>query len=351
MELKLIDVSVHQGQIDWGKVKNHIDGAIIRCGYGSDYTDQDDKRFVQNVEACIKHGIPFGVYLYSYAKTIEQSKSEASHVLRLIEPYKGELSYPVYYDLEEAGTEKGAVERAKVFGDIIESKGYWCGIYANQYWWQTYLKNGLDRYTKWVAKYSNEKPSGISGTYDIWQYSSKGYVPGIEGNVDMNICYRDFPTAIKNTTAETEKPTETDQEQEVSVFVDGTVICAYSKEKDGETKVSENFKVKEFASTDGTDPIFIAPKLVEVLQKIRTHFKKAVTINSAFRTVARNKAVGGAKYSQHLYGTAADIVVSGVSPKQVAEYAEKLMPNTGGIGIYSNFTHIDVRRTKSRWNG
>ena len=66
---------------------------------------------------------------------------------------------------------------------------------------------------------------------------------------------------------------------------------------------------------------------------------------------ARNAAVGGAKYSQHLYGTAADIVVSGVAPKQVAEYAEKLMPNTGGIGIYSNFTHIDVRKTKSRWNG
>ena len=129
------------------------------------------------------------------------------------------------------------------------------------------------------------------------------------------------------------------------------IIHAYSKEKDGQTKLSENFKVKEFASTDGSDPIFIAPELVEVLQKIRTHFNKSVTINSAFRTAARNAAVGGAKYSQHLYGTAADIVVSGVAPKQVAEYAEKLMPNTGGIGIYSNFTHIDVRKTKSRWNG
>lgn len=179
VELKLIDVSVHQGQIDWGKVKNHIDGAIIRCGYGSDYAHQDDKRFIQNVEACIQHGIPFGVYLYSYANTINAAKSEAAHVLRLLEPYKNDLSYPVYYDLEEAGTENGAVERALVFVNIIESKGYWCGIYANQYWWRTYLKNGLDRFTKWVAKYSDSKPSGISGTYDIWQYSSKGTVPGI----------------------------------------------------------------------------------------------------------------------------------------------------------------------------
>ena len=349
MELKLIDVSVHQGQIDWAKVKKHIDGAIIRCGYGSDYAHQDDKRFVQNVEACIQHGIPFGVYLYSYAKTINAAKSEAAHVIRLLEPYKKQLSYPVYYDLEEAGTEKGAVERAIAFGEIIESKGYWCGIYANQYWWKTYLKNGLDRYTKWVAKYSDSKPSGISGTYDIWQYSSKGSVPGIEGNVDMNVCYRDFPTEIKKTTNKTEQKQEPKEEPETDNGM--IIIHAYSKEKDGETKLSENFKVKEFASTDGSDPIFIAPELVEVLQKIRTHFKKSVTINSAFRTAARNAAVGGAKYSQHLYGTAADIVVSGITPKQVAEYAEKLMPNTGGIGIYSNFTHIDVRKTKSRWNG
>ena len=349
MELKLIDVSVHQGQIDWEKVKKHIDGAIIRCGYGSDYANQDDKRFVQNVEGCIKHGIPFGVYLYSYAKTINAAKSEAAHVLRLLEPYKNKLSYPVYYDLEEAGTENGAVERANIFGEIIESKGYWCGIYANQYWWQTYLKSGLDRFTKWVAKYSDSKPSGISGTYDIWQYSSKVSVPGIEGNVDMNICYRDFPAAIKNIT--TKEEPKKDTKEEVEADNSAIIIHSYSKEKNGNEKLSENFKVKEFASTDGSDPIFIAPELVEVLQKIRTHFKKSVTINSAFRTASRNAAVGGAKYSQHLYGTAADIVVSGIAPNEVAAYAEKLMPNTGGIGIYSNFTHIDVRRTKSRWNG
>ena len=195
--LKVIDVSVHQGKIDWSVVKNHVDGVIIRCGYGSDYTKQDDKRFKENVEGCIKYNIPFGVYLYSYAKDINAAKSEAKHVLRLLEPYKDKLSYPVYYDLEEAGTEAGAVERAIVFGDIIEKAGYWCGIYANQYWWRTFLKDGLNRFTKWVAKYSSNEPSGISGTYDIWQYSSTGSVKGIEGNVDMNICYRDFPALIR----------------------------------------------------------------------------------------------------------------------------------------------------------
>lgn len=128
-------------------------------------------------------------------------------------------------------------------------------------------------------------------------------------------------------------------------------IRAYSKTKDGSKKLSVNFKVREFACSDGSDPIFIADELVTVLQKIRTHFGKAVTITSAYRTPKRNSAVGGTTYSQHLYGTAADIKVSGVSPGDVAAYAEKLMPNRGGIGTYSTFTHIDVRSQKSRWKG
>lgn len=128
-------------------------------------------------------------------------------------------------------------------------------------------------------------------------------------------------------------------------------IKAYSKTKDGNKKLSENFRVREFACSDGSDPVFVSTELVEVLQKIRTHFGRAVTITSAYRTPGRNKAVGGTTYSQHLYGMAADIKVCGVSPKQVAAYAEKLLPSKGGIGIYDTFTHIDVRASCSRWNG
>lgn len=128
-------------------------------------------------------------------------------------------------------------------------------------------------------------------------------------------------------------------------------IKAYSKKKNGNEKIAANFKVKEFACKDGSDPIFIDEELVEITQKIRNNFGKAVKINSGFRTASYNKKVGGATYSQHLYGKAVDIRVTGVKPKEVAAYAETLLVNRGGIGIYSNFTHIDVRKEKARWNG
>lgn len=128
------------------------------------------------------------------------------------------------------------------------------------------------------------------------------------------------------------------------------MLNVYSLKNDGNKRLSTNFKVKEFACKDGSDPIFIDTELVSVLQKIRTHFKKPVTITSAYRTPTHNKSCGGTTYSQHLYGKAADIKIPGVKPKEVAKYAETLL-DSGGIGIYNTFTHVDVRSTKSRWQG
>ena len=131
----------------------------------------------------------------------------------------------------------------------------------------------------------------------------------------------------------------------------GQVVNVYSKAKEGNVKLSKNFTVKEFACSDGTDTVFISLTLVNLLQKIRNHFGKAVIINSAYRTEAHNKSIGGATYSQHKYGLAADIHINGVTPKEIAAYVETLMPSSGGIGIYQSFVHVDVRRVKSRWNG
>jgi lysozyme len=193
MNRRVIDVSEHQGSIDWNVVKGQIDGAILRCGFGDDIASQDDKQWRRNADECTRLGIPFGVFIYSYATSMAQAESEAQHVLRCIKGYK--LSYPVYLDLEEAGTQSGAIQRANRFGDIIERAGYFCGVYANLNWWNNYL-GGLERFTKWVAQY-NTTCDYKGSNKDIWQYTSTGRVAGIGGNVDMNECYRDFPSEIK----------------------------------------------------------------------------------------------------------------------------------------------------------
>lgn len=128
-------------------------------------------------------------------------------------------------------------------------------------------------------------------------------------------------------------------------------INAYSKAKDGGKKLSTNFAVKEFACKDGSDAVLVAPRLVMVLQSLRSHFCAAVTINSGYRTPQYNARVGGVMDSQHCYGTAADIVVRGKTPAQVAAYARQLMPDWGGVGVYDSFCHIDVREAKADWAG
>lgn len=129
------------------------------------------------------------------------------------------------------------------------------------------------------------------------------------------------------------------------------MLKCYSLAKNGVTKLSKDFRVREFRCKNGADPIFIDTALVELLQKIRDHFGAPITINSAYRTPEYNKKIGGSTYSQHQYGKAADIVVKGVKPSDVAAYAEQLMPSYGGVGRYATFTHVDTRDEKSRWNG
>ena len=116
----------------------------------------------------------------------------------------------------------------------------------------------------------------------------------------------------------------------------------------------EYFERREFACKCGKCggfPVEPSWDLLKILDKIREHFGAPVHVNSGVRCKNHNTACGGAKSSQHLYGTAADIKVTGVPPAKVAEYAETMLPNNGGIGIYKTFTHVDVRSIKARWNG
>ena len=136
-------------------------------------------------------------------------------------------------------------------------------------------------------------------------------------------------------------------------------IESYSLAKDGEKKLSANFKVREFACGDGSDAVLIDQELVIVLQCIREHFGKPLHITSGYRTASHNAAVGGSKSSQHLLGRAADFWVEGVDVATVAAYAEALLPTHGGVGRYpkdakhpnrkTGWVHVDTRANKSRW--
>lgn len=121
---------------------------------------------------------------------------------------------------------------------------------------------------------------------------------------------------------------------------------------DGNSLASPHFKIKEFACHDGSDFIIISKSLLDVLESIREHFgNKPVIINSGYRTPDYNKKCGGAKDSQHMRGTAADIHIKGVTPKQIADYAGTIKQYCLGIGVYKDFTHIDTRGFTARWTG
>lgn len=174
----IIDVSEHNGRLDWEKLKPQIEGAIIRCGFGSDYKSQDDAYFSRNVSECERLGIPYGVYIYSYANTVVKAKSEANHVKRLIEGHN--LAFPVFYDLEEEKYSAYANKMAQAWMEAMS--GYEVGIYANVNWWKNYL-TGISCKNKWVAYWGSSQPS-ISNMV-LWQYSDNGKVAGVSG-FDLN---------------------------------------------------------------------------------------------------------------------------------------------------------------------
>ena len=199
-----IDVSTYQGNIDWEKAKTKIDFAILRCGYGSDITKQDDVQYARNVAECERLNIPYAVYLYSYAYTESMIESEIAHALRLINGHK---PFCVFIDMEDnttAGLGKATLTLfAKKFCEAVKAKGYKVGVYANQNWFRNYLDVKALRecgYVIWCAKYADQAPI-IDADFDIWQYSSSGSVEGINGRVDMNRMYND----VRDIKAESKK--------------------------------------------------------------------------------------------------------------------------------------------------
>ena len=192
-----IDVSEHQGRIDWNAVKaSGIDFAILRVGFGApSWGGRVDYQFNRNISECERLGIPYGVYIYSYAFDNQQAADEASMVINCLSGHNPRL--PVYYDLEDNsiianGRQTGIASRAQVFCNRISAAGYEPGIYANLNWFNNILTDSVFKsssWDHWIAQYNSQ--CDYTGNYSFWQYKSNGKIPGINGNVDMNYAYVD----------------------------------------------------------------------------------------------------------------------------------------------------------------
>lgn len=199
-----VDISENNGSVDFAALNGSgVKFALIRCGYGDNIASQDDSRFFENVRKAQAAGIPYGVYLYSYALNTAQAKSEAAHALRLL----GQIAKPTYgvwFDMEDGDDYKARngmpsndtlVKICEAFCVELEAQGYYTGIYSALSWLNNQLNDSrLDKYDKWVAQVYDvceyKKP------YGIWQYTDKLYIGG--RRFDANWAYKDYPALTKS---------------------------------------------------------------------------------------------------------------------------------------------------------
>ncbi len=220
--MKGIDVSRHNGAVDWKAVKEGgIAFAIIRIGY-THYEGglTVDDRFTENIQGALAAGIPVGVYAYAYDLSEDAARISAGKVLEAVAPYR--LEYPVWYDQEYeakllALSKEQRTGICRAFLDAVQQGGYYAGLYASRDWLENKLDGApLAAYDKWVAAYRFDLPepgsekSGYDGAHGLWQYTvigasgtrgkdfwTPGSVPGVAGNCDLNIAYKDYPAIIR----------------------------------------------------------------------------------------------------------------------------------------------------------
>lgn len=215
--MKIIDVSVHQGNINWKKVKAaEVNGVVIRAGYGK---GNIDKRFIDNIESAIEAGFKYiGVYWFSYAYTTDMARREAQYLNDVAGAYKDKLNLGVFFDWEYDSmtyakklgmkcNKSLITDMCVAFCKKITELGYKAGYYLNQDYEKNYIDTSkLTSYRKWYARYISQRQANCY----IWQYTSSGKVKGISGNVDMN----ELIGVINDKTGD-EKKTNTEIAQEV----------------------------------------------------------------------------------------------------------------------------------------
>lgn len=209
--IKGIDVSKHQGKIDWKKVKaSGVQFVIIRAGYGQNNIDDRFKEYIKNALAV---GLKVGVYWFSYAYTTSMAKKEAEYCLSAVKGY--DIKLPIFFDWEydsmEYAKKHGVIctkdlitSMSVTFCNEIKKAGYIAGYYENPDYIANHIyQDKLKGFDFWLAHYTTKK----SMACDIWQYSDKGKIDGIAGAVDMNYCYKDYGFKSRNKTTSGNKAT------------------------------------------------------------------------------------------------------------------------------------------------
>lgn len=219
--LKGIDISSHQGSIDYNAVKNSgINFVMIRSSWG---WFNEDTTFRANVNGCEAVGLPYGLYHYSYARNLNEAKIEADGLIRLAQSCKP--AYPICIDMEDADGYKRkngvsnemCIQICEYVCRRLEEAGYYAMIYANLDWLNNRINDSrLDRFDKWVAQWADRctyvKP------YGIWQYSDKGQIAGIRGNVDVNYSYKDYTSGKTFTNNNVAQPIHPTQNNNASTY-------------------------------------------------------------------------------------------------------------------------------------
>ena len=360
--LKGIDVSVWQGSIDWSKVKDQVDFAILRAGYGR-HASQKDDRFEEYYAACKKYGIPVGVYWFSYATTKSEAILEAKACIEVLEGKSFE--YPILYDVEHSTQTNTTVASAIIpaFCDAMREAGYYTGLYTYYSFIKSYIPESIySKYDLAIAHYASYTPWQDK---EFWQYSCTGYINGINGGVDLDYCYVDnYPEKIKslglnnltgNTTGTTTKPTVTEYLVSTDKAAPENKVTTFKY--NDKTQISKHFNVQEFKCKCGKNhDILINLNLVWQLEKIMDILKCSMTIiNSGYRCPDYDKKIGGF-VGQHGVGNAADAVFYDKNKKVISTKIISCVAQDLGLGGIANITktytaiHLDVR-TINIWKG
>lgn len=197
MAYKVVDVSVWQGKIDFNAAKTYsgIRGVMIRSGYGSK-AGQEDKQFINHLREAIAANIAVGIYHYGYARTEAQAIAEADFCHNIINPYKGYISMPVAYDVEDATMNVGRAQVARnaiAFCNRMRAYGYKPMIYCNKNWATNYIdmsqinNAGID---VWIAQYNSV--CTYTGPYVMWQFTNNLKISGYSSGVDGSYAYKYF---------------------------------------------------------------------------------------------------------------------------------------------------------------